>query len=192
MLKTSTSDQHLRRIVTNLRHPRPLTKTNRGQQKVAAKKLSVGQIARVGTSVVFSIVLALVVALWIRSFQRIDILTVQPTASLALRFHSAVGGIAIEHSDPRNVPWQLGLHSFQMTHSQAFNDDFLATPLYKRLLRFQFDRERLLCSMLYVGVFVALLAVAPWFSWSKRFGLRTLMITTTLVPLAMGFAIWMR
>lgn len=42
---------------------------------------------------------------------------------------------------------------------------------------------------------IALLAgtftVLPWLRWSTRFSLRTLLIVTTLVAMALGFAIWM-
>ena len=37
---------------------------------------------------------------------------------------------------------------------------------------------------------VATLSAAPWFPWSKRFTLRTLLIATTLVALLLGWAVW--
>jgi hypothetical protein len=34
------------------------------------------------------------------------------------------------------------------------------------------------------------LTAAPWFPWSKRFSLRTLLIATTLVAVVLGLVVW--
>ena len=36
----------------------------------------------------------------------------------------------------------------------------------------------------------ASLAAVPWFRWSKRFSLRTMFITTTLVAIVLGLIAW--
>ena len=36
----------------------------------------------------------------------------------------------------------------------------------------------------------ATIALLPWLKWSKRFSLRTLLIATTLVAVALGLIVW--
>jgi hypothetical protein len=37
---------------------------------------------------------------------------------------------------------------------------------------------------------LAVAAIAPWIRWSKRFSLRTALITTTLIALALGLVVY--
>jgi hypothetical protein len=39
-------------------------------------------------------------------------------------------------------------------------------------------------------LFVTALTAVPWFPWSKRFSLRTLLIATTLVAVVLGLVMW--
>jgi hypothetical protein len=40
------------------------------------------------------------------------------------------------------------------------------------------------------ALFAAVISLAPWIHWSKRFSLRTLLIATTLVAVALGLVVW--
>jgi hypothetical protein len=42
----------------------------------------------------------------------------------------------------------------------------------------------------FLVVCAAAIATAPWFRWSKRFSLRTLLIATTLLAMLLGLAVW--
>ena len=37
----------------------------------------------------------------------------------------------------------------------------------------------------------ATIATIPWFRWSKRFSLRTLLIATTLIAVVLGIIVWL-
>jgi hypothetical protein len=39
---------------------------------------------------------------------------------------------------------------------------------------------------------LAIIAALPWIPWSTRFGLRTLLIATTLIAIALGLIVWLR
>jgi hypothetical protein len=61
---------------------------------------------------------------------------------------------------------------FSMGKTDAGNNDFVMMPTW------------------FPVTVAAILAVTPWIRSSKRFGLRTLLIATTLVALVLGIIVW--
>jgi hypothetical protein len=122
----------------------------------------------------------LLVALWVRSYWRLDILE-KRTGFVAVQISSVIGRIAIGHLDPRTTigksylsveagdaaDWRKGGVLGFAYYDDSFVTAFIAPHWLPALLS-------------------AALAVIPWISRSWRFSLRTLLIATTLVAVGLG------
>jgi hypothetical protein len=125
----------------------------------------------------------LLVALWVRSYWRLEILE-KRTGFAAVQISSVVGRIAIGHLDPPNaigrsylnVPagdaadWRTGGVSGIGYYEDGAVTAFIAPHWLPALL-------------------CAALAVIPWIARSWRFSLRTLMIATALVAVGLGIIV---
>ncbi len=58
------------------------------------------------------------------------------------------------------------------------------------LRRFAFDQDRIVIPLWFPTVLFGTFFAAPWVRWSKRFSLRTLLIATTLVAIALGTIVY--
>lgn len=137
-------------------------------------------------SVVFLTLAIVISGLWARSYRTIDVVTLQPDDSLAVRCRSALGSISVQWSDPRVVPLQLGLHAFPMSAAQIRNDINADDPFYEKLFRLHFASAQFSFSLFYAVILALVLAAAAWVRWTRRFSLRTLLATFAFVSLALG------
>lgn len=140
----------------------------------------------VAWSIVFSVFAVLGAVLWARSYRTIDVITLQPGYSLALRCRSAFGAISVQWSDPRVMALQLGLHVFPMSAEQISNDITTDDPLFKKLFRLHLDSTRFTFSIFYAEMVAISLVAAAWVRWSWRFSLQTLFTAFALVSILLG------
>jgi hypothetical protein len=164
---------------------------------------------RIAWSVVFGILCLLLIALWVRSYWWVDVVKVKPP-ELELTAWSISGKFGFENllQATRN-DWDL-LNPWELTSEKADVTDYSPSislnwqPQYSRLNIVYFHEEGtfegylsgiqpyrrtlLMVPQYYPVALAALLAGIPWIRW--RFGLRTLLITTTLVAVVLGLIVY--
>jgi hypothetical protein len=126
----------------------------------------------------------LLVALWVRSYWRLDILEKQ-TGIVAVQISSVIGRIGVAHLDPRTyvigksylsvaagdaAEWRKGGDS-----GFAYYDDV--------------SMAALVVPHWLPALLSAALGVIPWISRSWRFSLRTLLIAMTLAAVGLGIIV---
>jgi hypothetical protein len=129
----------------------------------------------------------MLIALWVRSYYVLD-----------------------EFSQPTSLDHWVGGSSIR-GQLQLYNGDILIPALFKSGLRsfdaksgyaqsvivdtdweFSFDSINgwyLLLPHWFLALLCATLAAAPWMPWPDRFGLRTLLIATTLIAVVLGLVV---
>jgi hypothetical protein len=123
---------------------------------------------------------ALLVALSVRSYWRLDILE-KRTGSVAIQISSGKGRIAIGQLDPRTTIGKSYLSVASGDAADWRKGGALGFAFYDDSFVSAFVVPHWLPALL-----SAALAVIPWFSRSWRFSLRTLLIATTLVAVLLG------
>lgn len=124
----------------------------------------------------------LLIALWVRSYWRLDILE-KRTGVQALQISSVNGRIATAHLDRT----QIGKSYLAVVAGDAADwrkGGVLGFAYYEDGFVMAFIAPHWLPALL-----SAALAVIPWISRSWRFSLRTLLIATTLVAVALGLIV---
>ena len=127
----------------------------------------------------------LLVALWVRSYWKIDeIGGISPNGLVAFLLDRGVIGYGWETS-PRSIlnveRWYREVRypaQYPMPGTLGF---YYGTPT-----------PGLTCVTLpywFIVLVTAATAISPWLPWSKRFSLRTLLIATTLVAVGMGIVV---
>jgi hypothetical protein len=152
---------------------------------------------RVAWSVAWGIVAVLLVALWVRSYQTHDIVTIRINDSgpQFLNIHSTGGhfSLVVKVHQGDSGPWLR--HSASSPPLNAgYPDDFGNYPDSVRFRIFRWRSAGLTQVQIPIWfpvVLFALLVVVPWIrqvSW--RFSLRTLLVATTLVAVGLGLLLW--
>jgi len=161
-----------------------------GYAKIAAMGRSpVFRLIRVVTSVMCLIGCGLLVVLWGRSYYVEDRATGHFSNSFGVRFYSSRGWLVCCKNSAagatQNYPWSVDLGA-----------DFWLQPGDSRLqfsLPIDFIRGSRFASGSIPHWFLALvsgiLAAVSWADWRCRFSLRTLLVATTLVAMALGLAV---
>jgi hypothetical protein len=137
---------------------------------------------KIAWSVVCGITCVLLIALWVRSYWHVD--------SIISKFGliGSVQGSFVSTSLFRLSPtdtheWEFDGHSYEVTFPES------------TFLGFYFVGDAsgwiALVPQWFVVFAAVTLAAAPWVLWSKRFSLRTLLITTTLVAVVLGLIVAM-
>jgi hypothetical protein len=109
---------------------------------------------------------------------------------------SLKGEVAIAFDEWRGNPhpWMFGSVSNSENMIAVFSSVTGKPPLSWLGFRWQFTAS--LVVMVFPYWFLVLMsaafAVIPWIGWKRRFSLRTLLIATTLVAVALGMILWMR
>jgi hypothetical protein len=132
----------------------------------------------------------LLIALWVRSFQYAESITVlragQRMSHPKWIFYNMLGSIGIDYFPDRSpvtswewesIPVEESEPNFPGPSVLGFYIDLSPSP-----------REFLAPHWFFVLITVAL-AGAPWIHWFKRFSLRTLLIATTLVAVGLGIIV---
>lgn len=145
---------------------------------------------RIAFSVTCGSVCVLLIMLWVRSYRHIDLFTAALSGSTTLRFYSGPAGIGVQWKN-LSAAFGIGYHSITIPLDSVVDFRIAIPHGISRLFQFRINSEHIGVSFLYAVLFVGSLAVLPWiraFSW--QFSLRTLLIATTLVAVALGFAVW--
>jgi hypothetical protein len=141
---------------------------------------------RIAWSVAWGITALMLIAIWVKSYQRYYILDVYNPVS-AFRIDSGKGMLSSTFST-RKAPWSYLLSTF--TYDKVSPAPHSAWGFYAKsgAGRFDFDLPY------WFVVFSATLAAFPWGFWHhvRGFSLRTLLIATTLIAAMLGLIVWLR
>jgi hypothetical protein len=122
----------------------------------------------------------LLIALWVRSYWRLDILEKRGGFG-AIQISSVIGRIAIGNLDPRTA---IGKSYLSVVAGDA------ADWRKGRVFGFDYYDDGIVTAFVaphwFPALIAATLAVIPWIQSTKRFSLRTLLIATTLVAVVLG------
>ena len=133
------------------------------------------------------IMCALLIALWVRSYCRLDGISGPTPDEIGFQVYSTHGWIVYSKGSPAgpepDKPWEINLGCD--TSSEGTESDNIA------FRGFDIVREpcatRVCIPHWFPLLLTATLAITPWFR--LRFGLRTLLITMTFVALGIGLAV---
>ena len=152
---------------------------------------------RLATSAFFALVTVALCVLWVRSYFFGEIWEVRTTSDL-YQVHSKVGRIAFWQQSPNPGPHsQLLLDELSL--GRSFSSFEVKNPSWERLgergrLGFEFygDRNarRIVVPFWFLVCVPIGLAIVPWSFGVRRFSLRTLLITTTMLAVTLGVAVW--
>jgi hypothetical protein len=139
----------------------------------------------------------LLIALWVRSYRYNDILE-KKTSSRLLQLHSRTGCLTFRQSHPGRNPRIRASDLALILDEISLGRTFISDPVSDSseypwgggvfgFGRFEQGSTTVVFAPHWFPVLLSgTLAVIPWFPWSRRFSLRTLLIVTTLVAVALG------
>jgi len=160
---------------------------------------------RIAWSVLFAIVCLLLIVLWVRSYWRIEAIM-----GRMLNLSSLHGRIVFDKVPQRraDVMKSIADDVKRISGVSAPAWDVISYP-YERSSPYETNRNfglpqfpgfkfyslgdgtiRLVVPHWFVLLTCLAMSAAPWFRWSNRFSLRTLLIATTLVAVVLGLAIY--
>jgi hypothetical protein len=118
----------------------------------------------------------LLIALWVRSYWWVCHCRGPFLANRGIEFNATLGRMWIGFPKQVSTSWEW---------------DCYETPIiaWKSPVMFVDSSEGTTIPYWLPTLIASGTAVAPWFAWSKRFSLRTLLIATTLVALGMGIVV---
>jgi hypothetical protein len=142
---------------------------------------------RIAWSVLWAIAAVLLVALWVRSYWRIDMATY--IHSIKMVFHpSSLRGRIMLMVTPMTIIDGAGIQTYSITQATGIDQ------LPDAFLGFYFcHRPNSTIAILpywFVVLCTGILTAVPWIRWSNRFSLRTLLIAMTLVAVLLGLAVY--
>jgi hypothetical protein len=151
---------------------------------------------RIGVSTCFAVMAAVLALLWLRSYWWVDAVTVPIFSRTAIAFDSGRGYLTTRRFDYSRAP--ISQRAKFTRTSTAIDESFLrqGSPTGQRfVLPYRFVwRFGGLTQPLWAPLVVCLcVAVAPWLrqlAIPTRYSIRSLLIITTLVALALGLAVW--
>ena len=143
---------------------------------------------RIAWSVVCGIACVLLLVLWVRSYWNWDCINVQFPGPYWIGAHSLSGIVVAGGQARQNLPsaWEWWA---------SLGDVPIPRDPYNSYFGFGYKNWGLGYFSVYVPYwFLALgsvaAGIAPWRSWPRSFSLRTLLIATTLVAIALGLIMW--
>lgn len=159
-------------------------------------------------SVTWGVVAVLLIVLWVRSYLRMDTLELpSPFPSCGAKIESFDGRVRLLIIDDDNSTWKWAIDSYEQGLALRGLEAQIAVgeAQYREIsnLRYAYyidfqvlQRPRLLrihCPYWLWVSFGAFLSFVPWIRHLKwRFSLRTLLIATTVVGVALGLIVWIR
>jgi hypothetical protein len=151
------------------------------------------RVLRIGWSVWWGLVAALLCVLWVRSYWWVDVVVVPLTKGHYLSAASppgCIGGVMVEPSQnavPNSAWMRMTINSNDYISSTA--DDFKFSRVWGG---FYFGPSGYVVPNWCCILLCAVLGAAPWGLPSRlRFSLRTLLIATTLIALGLGAIVWL-
>jgi hypothetical protein len=142
---------------------------------------------RIFWTVFCGIACVLLIALWVRSYWYCDTIDRMSPSTIQTTIGSNCGRVYLIQMDMRP------LRSRNTTpHDWTYKGRPAMPPDRKHWVRWVHKTGvfETAVSHWFVITPAAVLAVAPWILWSKRFSLRTLLIATTLVAVVLGMAVY--
>lgn len=138
---------------------------------------------RVTVTVFCTLACALLLALWVRSFNKSDLLKGHLPGVPQLVVVSDSGKMLVavhgqEMGNPQALPWRI-FHS-------APTDSLPKGNALGFLITRPRSGPKILVPQLFMVFLAGILSAAPWIRWSWRFRLRTLLVATTLVAVLLG------
>jgi hypothetical protein len=119
----------------------------------------------------------LLIALWVRSYWWWDSVSLNHLVFWSADIESSRGGITASAGEDRDFPWTYDRHTYRAAGlNQTFEISVMITGQGARLA---VPYWILICTLIPI-------ATIPWLHWSRRFSLRTLLIATTVVAVALG------
>jgi hypothetical protein len=142
---------------------------------------------RIAWSVWWGILAASLIALWARSYWSVDTFY-SNIFGFAFKTQSVKGSLELIRNP--NGPWGIS--------TMSLDDWMKRRKAQQALMRYVYQRTntppvvRVFASVPHwlAALSLAIFATAPWLGWSKRFGLRTLLIATTLIAIVLGIVVW--
>jgi hypothetical protein len=158
---------------------------------------------RIAWSATCGVFCLLLISLWVQSYWWCDILE-KRTASQLFQIESRTGRISVWEFNPgagfsrppSYLPLLLNAGSIGQFYSRRPVAFASQRPYWHQASTWAFGRfgsktDRVVFIPFWFPALIpAACAAVPWLHWSKRFGLRTLLIATTLVAVALGLIVW--
>ena len=142
------------------------------------------KVLRIAWSVAWGVVAVLLCVLWVRSTRVADGAYVPLPSKAAISIRSITSRIIVTHHATGRtrewVAWHGEFDDFQLVEARLA-DDRLGFGYFANS-----PNKTVIIPTWFLFAIFATLAAFPNIHWSKRFGLRTLLIITTLVALALG------
>ena len=140
---------------------------------------------RIAWSVACGIACIVLIALWVRTTYSCETIFGPVTSSSSLVITSRQGGLGIGLTKSAAPKWAYSANPPEVVPHRA----------YVTLLGFGYSNpanEGVFLRVLYPILIAGIIAfsIVPWFHWTARFSLRTLLIGTTLVAVALGLIVW--
>ncbi len=145
---------------------------------------------RIAFSAACLIACVLLIALWVRSLWGGSFISGPGFASKQDIRLGVIGGYLL-------FDWESDPEPMVRYHAWHFeNGKFIEPGPHLLPYRFYYRRDAKFLSLYMPFCIVAFVPAAlvtlPWIPWSKRYSLRTLLIATTLVAIALGLIVWLR
>jgi hypothetical protein len=135
---------------------------------------------RIAWSVGWGVICAMLIALWARSYWRMDYLTGMLTANRQIEIYSIQGRLSIgAWTEPTYAP--LTHRSTSIAESQG---TVRMLESKENLFGFAFIRPSVIVPLYFLAISACAITALPWFR--NRFSLRTLLIATMLVAIILG------
>jgi hypothetical protein len=141
---------------------------------------------RIAASVFFAVLTVALCVLWVRSYQRLEVIYHTVLGVKKTIVGSAGGYVYCNHYRlPAAIlpPW--GVESVPIDKALPLRRSE-ALPTH-----FSISDRSIIVPYWSLIVVSAVIAAVLWFSWSTRFSLRAMFIATTLVAVALGLGVWL-
>ena len=145
------------------------------------RRTRIFRLLRIAWSVAWSLIAVLLCVLWLSSYSWNEAIT-RISSKRIIRVSSVNGNIHIWHEGNLTAMYWPGGPQWSFSESKS--------PRHGPGNVVSSGRPTLTISYRLPVLCAACITAAPWIRWSKRFGLRTLLITTTLVALLLGAIVY--
>jgi hypothetical protein len=139
---------------------------------------------RIAWSMCWGVFAVLLIALWVRSNRRIDQVIFPVTQSTYIGLGSVPNAFMVGLTNVRPPEtWGSGPADEWLSNLDDEDLPWSAARKFRTL-----EGQGIMMPYWFPVLISGTLVVIPWLPWSKRFGLRTLLIITTLVAVVLGIA----
>ena len=147
---------------------------------------------RIAWSVGCGILCVLLIVLWVRSYNRGDILQAPVSTTRGIGFTSLRGWVKFSSfRTTGNGSWRMSSQHADEA-MRPYGEFFEAQQNHWKFGTHMLKGTYAIMMPHWFILLTAPLAGVPWINRSKRFSLRTLLIATTLVAVVLGLIVWLR